>query len=314
MKRFHWILLGTALAGVCLWAGRLVWGARQDRVTLHVRNLPLAEVISRLERQTRETIVADSRLDDQVTLHVDDVPLSEVLDRIAMQVGALATAIHAVHQSPEALPRLRDALRGGTLSTNREWTQWAPVLRLPAELSGEAPLQPAGADTPPPEGFRAPRMLRGMVSEDRVAGPGPGAGAGDVVRMVQMGADGEVYEEVITPEKIVVESALTHRLRTTSQGSPDLETAQSVARTARAHCTTLYTLQKSSIASVAGGGFRRFHTAPPGSGPDHPPPGGPPDLELAERNAQRQQLSRFRDLTPEQRARRAREQRPFLVP
>jgi hypothetical protein len=55
--------------------------AHHNIVTLHVRNMPLAEVLTRLERQTWETIVADSCLDTKITLSVDDMGLNEVLDR-----------------------------------------------------------------------------------------------------------------------------------------------------------------------------------------------------------------------------------------
>jgi len=312
------MLLAAAMAGACFWAGRTAWRARQDRVTLHVRNMPLTAVVSRLERQTWESIVADARLDERITLDVEDARLAEVLDRIGVQAGALVTTIHAVHRSPEALPKLRESLRQGTLSAHPEWVQWAPMTPPPGRFSEEVSGgPPPDLDPPPPEGQGGPRMRRHMVTEDHVAGPGGpgrGAGPGDVIRTVRMGDDGGVHEEVITPEKIVVESGLTNRLRTTPRGSPDLDAARSVARTAQARCTTLYTLQKSAVASLGVGLTRHFRAAPPESAPGRPPEGGPPDLERIEGKAQRQQLSRFRDLTPEQRARQIREQQPRIFP
>ncbi|MBN8245825.1 MAG: hypothetical protein J0L84_00115 [Verrucomicrobia bacterium] len=318
MKPSLGMLLGVAMAGACLWAGRMAWRAHQDRVTLHVRNMPLSDVVSRLERQTWESIVADARLDERITLDVEEAPLAEVLDRIAMQAGALATTIHAVHRTSDALPRLREALRQASLATRSEWVQWSPGIPSPGEGSGGPPGLPADMDPPPAEaGPGDPPRRRRLVTEDHFAGPGRpghGAGPGDVIRSVRVADDGSVHEEVLTPEKILVESGLTHRLRTTPRGSPDLETARSVARTAQARCTTVYTLQKSAVASLGAGLTRRHETALPGSPGARPPGDGPPDLEQIEGKAARQQLGRFRDLTPEQRARQIREHQPGIVP
>jgi len=79
-------VIALAVAGA--WLGRSAWRAHRGLVTLHVRNAPLADVIRALEKQTRQTIGVDKKLDSLITLDLNNKPLSAVLDRLADQSGA----------------------------------------------------------------------------------------------------------------------------------------------------------------------------------------------------------------------------------
>jgi hypothetical protein len=58
-----------AVAGVA-WVGRAIYRAKKNIVTIDVYNVPLADVIKKLERQTWETILARADLQTKVTLQV----------------------------------------------------------------------------------------------------------------------------------------------------------------------------------------------------------------------------------------------------
>src|SRR5271170_2302593 len=61
------IILATALVLAGLWFGRLAWRAHRNLVTLHARNMPLADVVRSLEHQTCEHIRFDKRLRAKIT-------------------------------------------------------------------------------------------------------------------------------------------------------------------------------------------------------------------------------------------------------
>jgi len=94
-----------------LWAGRVVWGINHQLVTLNVRNIPLAEVLRKVEWQTWKKIRAEKNLDARITLHLKNKPLSYVLDRLAEQAGARWSTLYAVYDSPRAVKSLDAALR-----------------------------------------------------------------------------------------------------------------------------------------------------------------------------------------------------------
>src|SRR5205823_12331634 len=79
LNRKHWkkmktkyLLLGIgALVVVAMaWSGRVAWRIRHQLVTLDVRNMPLAEVLRKVDRQTWKKIRAEKTLDTRITLHV----------------------------------------------------------------------------------------------------------------------------------------------------------------------------------------------------------------------------------------------------
>ena len=113
------------LAGAA-WAGRAIYRAKKNIVTLDVYNAPLASVIKQLERQTRETILAGKGLDAKVTLAVKNVPLDEALDQLARSAGANWSKWYAVHGSERALTQLETALRDRAKIEDAGWTNIAP--------------------------------------------------------------------------------------------------------------------------------------------------------------------------------------------
>jgi hypothetical protein len=130
-------------------AGWLGWSkvkGHHDRVTLHVRNVPVADVVKRLERQTGEKIITDSKLDGLVTLDIKDKPLSAVLDRLGEQCGANWTTVYAVHDSHSSLSALESALYGGK---KLEETGWKTIAPAGLGSPGELPLDLAHLDKMP---------------------------------------------------------------------------------------------------------------------------------------------------------------------
>src|SRR5437899_2018782 len=112
MKTKYLVLgIGALLAAGGLWFGRTAWRAHRQLVTLNVRNAPLTEVLRKIEKETWTKIRAEKGLDARITLHLTDKPLSDVLDRLAEQAGAHWSKVYAVYDSPRALNALDTALR-----------------------------------------------------------------------------------------------------------------------------------------------------------------------------------------------------------
>src|SRR5580700_2845798 len=112
MKTRH---IGIALAAVVvagLWFGRLAWRAHHNLVTLRAHNMPLADVVRSLQRQTWEKIRYDKSMTAKITLNVKDAPLSVVLDLVADRAGARWQKIFAVGGSGAAMNSLESVLDG----------------------------------------------------------------------------------------------------------------------------------------------------------------------------------------------------------
>lgn len=124
-KRILLSLMALAIIGG-VWAGRVVYRAKKNIVTIDVYNVPLAEVIKQLERQTWETILARSDIQTKVTLKVKNVPLEEALDKLGRQAGVNWSKWHAVHDSSRALDKLETALRSRGKLEAVGWTNLAP--------------------------------------------------------------------------------------------------------------------------------------------------------------------------------------------
>src|SRR5881628_603339 len=104
--------IAAVLVVASIWVGRIAWCAHHNLVTLHVRNASLADVARKIERQTWEKIRVDHNLDAKITLDVKNMPLAEVLDLVSDQAGARWGRTYAVYDSDGALRRLESALRG----------------------------------------------------------------------------------------------------------------------------------------------------------------------------------------------------------
>ena len=127
MKRIVWIGIAGVAAVAAGLVGRAAWHAHKNIVSLHVRNATVAEVVRKLERQTWETIIADTNLNSLITLDLKNVPLSEALDRVAEQAGGLSGVYHAVYNSAYSLRQLKTALGRGAGDCDG-WTNLAPEM------------------------------------------------------------------------------------------------------------------------------------------------------------------------------------------
>jgi hypothetical protein len=294
MKTKYWRLgIGALLAGVALWGGRVAWQIRHQLVSLDVRNMPLNEVLRKVERQTWNKIRAEKNLDTRITLHVKNKPLSYVLDRLAEQAGARWSTLYAVYNSPTAVKALDTSLRGESKIESAGWTKVAPK---PPPMDD---LPPAAAQIVGPKGIpgglgAAGGQRRMMVVKAGANGPVTFSG----------GPDGKM--EMWSAEELVMETPLSTRFA--EQGiAPTAKSAADIAKKVNGKWTSFLAFRKSSM----GIGFRVPPPGGPGgpNGPNGPHgpfgPGGPdrPAFDPMKHNPN----DRFARLTPEQRVQRARE-------
>lgn len=314
MKRNLQILLTTLFLLAGLWAARAAWRAHHDLVTLHIRNVPLAAVARSLERQTWETIVIDGRLDTKVTLDVDDAPLTEVLERVAGQAGALITTLHAVYQTSAGLDKLRIGARAGEVAKTSGWTNLAPNLRVMENDDASPPPPPPGelSEGPgEPGGPQVVTMDRRVVVRGGpgMRGPMGASGGADVMRVGRMGPDGAMAftEEVLAPVRVMLENGLAPRLDPKTVVTPDRPGALAVARQTGGKLATWYALQKSALGGMPPRFLGGFHLPEPGGKPGpEPRPSREAMAGRMEAEARRNDLARYRNLTPEQRVERGR--------
>src|SRR6266498_2501341 len=110
MKTKYLLLgIGVLIAGLAC-GGRVAWRMKHQLVSLDARNMPLAEVLRKVELQTWKKIRAEKNLDTRIALHVKNKPLAYVLDRIAEQAGARWSTLYAVYNSPTAVKTLDASL------------------------------------------------------------------------------------------------------------------------------------------------------------------------------------------------------------
>jgi len=286
MKTKHLLLgIGALLAVGIFWGGRAAWQIRHQLITLDIRNMPLAEVLRKVERQTWKKLRAEKNLEARITLHVKNKPLSYVLDRLAEQAGARWSTLYAVYNSPTAVNALDASLRADSKIESAGWTKVAPKPPPMDETAATAQFaRPKGA-----QGGPGPVGGRRMMVMNR--GPnGPVIFAG--------GPDGQM--EMWSPEELLMETPLSTKI-----GEQDLAaTAHSAAESAKkinGKWTTFFAFRKSPM----GIGFR----LPPAGGPGGPDAtqgsGGPdkPRFDPMKLNPN----DRFARLTPEQRVQRAQE-------
>jgi len=271
--KYLFVGIGALLILGGLWFGRMAWRAHQQIVSLDVHNLPLAEVLRKIEWQTWKKIRAEKNLDARITLHVTDKPLAFVLDWIAEQSGARWSTVYAVYDSARALNSLDTALRSDGQLEPAGWTKLAPMPEAskPPEADEAGLVLRRGPDAGPPGPPAGPRG--GMMF--RRSGNGS---------MVIQNGNGQT--ESWSPEELVMESALHPRLG----GDPIEEATPAAAAEAaskiKGHWTTFLAFRK----SMMGMGIGRVPSPDKGPGQFKHDPN-----------------ERFARLTPEQRVQRARE-------
>lgn len=269
MKTKH-LLLGVGIVVVAggLWFGRVVWRVRHQIVTLDVRNAPLADVLLSLERQTWTKIRAEKALDARITMHVTDKPLADVLDRIAEQAGARWSRLYAVYDSGAALAKLDSALGGNGMVESAGWTKLAPSASL-----GEHGLEGGGHAEGGPRLFPPGDLPRGMGDAPGDAPPpgglGPMAGRRGPMMMrrtlngpmIIQNGNGQV--ELWSPEELIIDSALDARLGSDTNQTATAQAAADTAQKVHGKWTTYLAFTK----SIMGVGFGVPPRGRPGFGP-----------------------------------------------
>jgi hypothetical protein len=299
--------IGMLLAAGGLWFGYAAWRAHRQLVTLDVRELPLADILRKIEHQTWTKIRAENGLDARITLRVNDATLPSVLDRIAQQAGARWSTVYAVYDSAHALKALDSALRRDGKLEPVGWTRVAPQFPNPDELpekggplsdsttdsprfmDGKAkPLSMQGGNLPRPDASESADGQRRMMFRAKPNGP----------VIFRSGPDGPI--ELWSPEELVAETSLSARISASGATRDLVATTDSAARTARAihgKWTTYLTFRKSNFGIGFGG---------PSPGPQHVVSGRPVPLGVPRLNPN----VGFANLTPEQRVQQARRHLP----
>src|SRR5688572_8888560 len=111
MKRYR-VIAVLLLSVLLVWGGYRGYRAHANLVTLNVRNMDVHRVLSKLEWQTWERIVANKGVSGNVTLNVRNVPLTEVLNIIGLQTASRWTALYPIYSTRESVMKLHSVVRG----------------------------------------------------------------------------------------------------------------------------------------------------------------------------------------------------------
>ncbi|HEY3855454.1 MAG TPA: hypothetical protein VGO67_13770 [Verrucomicrobiae bacterium] len=331
------IAAAVAVAVGGLWFGRLAWRAHHHLITLHVRNVPLAEVVRSLEHQTWEKIEYDHHINAKITLNVKDALLDNVLDLVAERAGARWQRTYAVGANKHLLSKLESVLSGNENLENAGWTNVAPpALDVPREgviEGGPGPNQvlvpPGGGGPvtinpgnggPPPDGARIfRRLLRpggppgggGSGSEPGMGGGGmAGPGGGQAITILPDGAT-----DFWSSKRIVLERDLLPQLGSNAPAEATKESAQQLASTVHGHSLLYYNIASAPFGMGGPGpGFgRRMIGGSPEGGARKKGPGqlsGPGDIVSMITKAQQQQRLSEMSRSPEEQVERARQNAP----
>lgn len=323
MKPRTLILTATALvlAGTAAWAWRAIRHAHLDLVSLRLDNVPIKEAIRRIERQTRERVVRDSRCEGNVSLNLDAAPLSEALERLAEQVGGLPRITYVVHRGPTSLQRLAHSLANGVAPESDGWTNlsahtaspspgtWSGIPPTPDLSPDEQAARERGEPItrslePQPAENTDGRTTFHLELDEHTADPPnhdpapPGRRPGQrrlVVRALGgvPGPDGTFSVIDLSPERLLLEQSLLPSLGRLPSTVVPATDAPELARRAGARCTRWFTLDSSPIP-----GLRPLRL------PDsHQPSTDQPTPLRPEDDMRRRAYDRLTRLSPEQRAR-----------
>ena len=247
MKTRH---IGIALAAVAvagLWFGRLAWRAHQNLVTLHARNMPLAEVVRSLRRQTWERIKFDKSMNAKITLNVKDAPLAAVLDLVADRAGARWQKTCAVGASDGGMAKLEAVLDGIEKLAEAGWTNLAP--RFP-DLALENPpgsiitqSSMGGGAAPEHIEGKPGMMLHRALLPGRISPSGKAGEARGGARMVTIGPGGTMDQW--SSERLVMESSLLPLLGAQLPEEATPETAAHAASAVHGRSRLYYALERS---------------------------------------------------------------------
>jgi hypothetical protein len=133
-------LVITAAVAASSYAGFLAWRAHTKLVTLHVRNAPLAEVLSKLRWQTWEIFLVKTNVKSLITLDVYKMPLEQVLGIIGEQSNARWSTLYPIYRKKSSLSSLEQALRGEAAVSSSGFTNYGGAMMSfrPEALAREA--------------------------------------------------------------------------------------------------------------------------------------------------------------------------------
>ena len=100
----------------------LLWCASQKLVTLDVRDMDVREVVKKIERQTWETILADSNVTGKVTIKVKRAHIETVLDIITDQISARWSSFYPLYSSGQSFGAFKKSVRGELDPAANGWT------------------------------------------------------------------------------------------------------------------------------------------------------------------------------------------------
>ena len=338
MKKTACIIMTLALAAGGILAARAGWRAHHQIVTLNVRNMPLAQVIRKLEWQTWQKICVDGKLSGNVTLAVRDRPLTEVLERVAEQTDAHWCTVHAVYDTSRALRQLKNSLTGGNKWEEAGWTNLIPagltdgfaalgqpaptmatssepriVIKLPA--GGNAADQKATDDQIVAEQIKSltsrglptngvAEQIKNALKEAR-ANPGAHkarsskfAGSSKGFESMTWFSDG-TSNSVWLQEQLVLEGSLLAQAQDNLPDSTSAEAAGELARQVHGRCADFYLLQSAAPGEAQEAAVAREHLAWRLSGQPEKPGAG----------IVHQKYDDWMDQTPAERAARGRPSR-----
>jgi hypothetical protein len=248
----------AALAVAGLWFGRLARRAHQNLVTLHARNMPLAEVVRLLQRQTWERIRFDKSMSAKITLNVKDAPLSAVLDLVADRAGARWQKTYAVGASDGAMAKLEAVLDGAAKLAEAGWTNLAPrfsdlaLENPPGSIISQSSI--GGGAAPEHIEGKPGMILHRALLPNGVSPNGKTGEAGGGAKMVTIGPDGTMDQW--SSERLVMESRLLPLLGSQLPAEATPATAAHAASAVHGRSRLYYALEKSTLAMgrMPGGG------------------------------------------------------------
>lgn len=316
-RRLWLVLAAVAVAG--FWFGRLAWRAHHNLVTLSARNMPLAQVVRSLERQTWEKIKYDRSLNAKITLNVQDAALDSVLDLVADRAGARWQKTYAIGPNRGAISKLESVLEAGGKLDSTGWTNVAPPSPdLPREVvigGGAAQMAAppegggAGPGPMPPGGGR---MMRRLF---RPGGPpgGEDVGGGGVIVAPSGGQAFMIMPDGTTDiwnsERIVLETDLLPQLGSNAPSEASPESAQQIANAVHGRSQLYYNMAPAPFGMGGHGPSFGIHMAgggrKAGGGPGHGPDGG--DIVGMMTKGQQQRRLAEMGRSPEEQVERARE-------
>lgn len=249
-----WIkVVALVLAGALGWFAYAAIRAHRNLVTLDVREMPVREVISKIEWQTWEIIIVQTNVEGKITLNVKGVPLDEVLEIISEQVSCRWTTYYPLYTSSKSLAAFKRAVRGEANPLDVGWTNLASrSFRL---RGGGGPGGPGGPGGGGPGGG-------GFGGGPGGGGPGGFGGGGggfggDFADNLREGGDGSVSVNIVNKDlsiatmalarygraRIVPEDGTTGNINITLQQAPMDEAIKRLAKQTKRNWTHYYALQ-----------------------------------------------------------------------